>query len=94
MGKTSNCLYEEVQSCRSVLTSIIGTTTATNIVRVMILSRENWASVVNYVNRILRVYKRDLKATEHEGTLVKLILAQMSNENTNKDQDERNSGDT
>ena len=72
MGKTASpyCLYEEGkviddaeltvfervrwQSYRSVLTS-------------MIASRENWTSVANYVERILRLKKRDLEAAEHVG---------------------------
>ena len=49
-------------SYRSVLTSIIGTITVANIVGVTIAIRENWASVVNYVERILRLKKRDLEA--------------------------------
>ena len=55
------------QSYRSVLLSIIGTTTAVNIVGVMIASREKWASVKKYVERILRLKKRDLEAAEHVG---------------------------
>lgn len=77
------CLYEEGeviddaehtvfecarwQSYRSVLTSIVGTITAANIVGVMIASSENWTSVVNYVERILRRKKRDLEAAEQIG---------------------------
>ena len=37
------------QSYRSVLTSVIGTDTAANIVGVIIASRNNWVSVANYV---------------------------------------------
>ena len=75
------CLYEEGeiidiaeytvfgcarwQSYRSELTSTIGTITAANIVGVMIPSRENLASMVNYVERILLLKKGDLEATEH-----------------------------
>ena len=44
--------------------STIGTTTAVNIVGVMIAIRENWASEANYVERILRLKKRDLEAAE------------------------------
>ena len=47
------------QSYRSLLTSIIGTITAANIVGIMIASNENWASVANYVECILRQKKRD-----------------------------------
>ena len=36
-----------------------------NIIGVMIASRENWASVANYVERILRLKKRDLEAAEY-----------------------------
>ena len=52
------------QSYRSVLTSIVGLITAANIVGVMTASSENWTSVVNYVERILRLKKRDLEAAE------------------------------
>ena len=61
---TPYCLYEEGeiveeaehtafevarwQIFRSVLTLIIGTITAANIVEVMIANRKNWASVANY----------------------------------------------
>ena len=38
--------------------SIIGTITAANIVGVMIANRKNWASVANYVQRILSQKKR------------------------------------
>ena len=67
---SSYCLYEEGeinddaeqtvlkcarwQSYRSVLRSVIGTITAVNIVGVVIASKENCASVANYVERILR----------------------------------------
>ena len=78
MGKTASlyCLYEEGemiydaehtgrwQSYRSELTTSIGTITAANIVDVMIASRENWSSVANYVERILRLKKKDLEAAE------------------------------
>ena len=33
----------------------------------MIASRENWASVANYVERILRLKERNLEAAEHVG---------------------------
>ena len=55
------------QSYRSVLTSIIGTMTAANIVRVMIVSKEYWASVANYVERILKLNKRNLEAENNVG---------------------------
>ena len=77
------CLYEEReviddaedtvflcahwQSYRSVLTSIIGTIKAANIVGVMIASRENRASVANYVDWILRLKKRNLETAEYVG---------------------------
>ena len=49
------------QSYRSELTS--------TIVGIMIASRENWASVANYVERILILKKRDLEAAKHVGVL-------------------------
>ena len=55
------------QSYQSILMSVIGTITAANIVGVVIASRENWASVANYVQRILRLKKRDLQAAERVG---------------------------
>ena len=80
---SSYCLYEEEeiiddaehtvfecarwQTYRSELTSTIGTITAANIVGVMIVSRENWASVAIYVERILRLKKRDFEAAKHVG---------------------------
>ena len=80
------CLYEEGevsndeeytvflcarwQSYRSVLTSIMGTITVANIIRVMIASWENWELVANYMERILRLKKRDLKAVVQVGVLV------------------------
>ena len=67
------------QSYRFVLTSIIGTITAANIVEIMIASRENWASVANYVEHILRLKKRDLEAAEHAGVPAEMILAHVSN---------------
>ena len=36
----------------------------------MIASWENWASVANYVERILRLKKRDLEAMEHVGVTI------------------------
>ena len=32
---------------------------------VMVARRKNWASVANYVKRILRLKKRDLEVAEH-----------------------------
>ena len=82
MYKTDStyCFYEEgsvindaehtVFACaRSVLTSIVGTIMAANIIRLMIASNENWASVTSYGNRILRLKKWDLEATEHVGAI-------------------------
>ena len=75
------CLYEEgaiindaehtVLDCArwqiysSELTSTIGTITAAKIVGLLIASRENWVSVANYVEQILRLQKRDHEAAEH-----------------------------
>ena len=47
------------------LTATIWTIKAANIVGIMITSRENWASVANYVERILRLKKREIEAVEH-----------------------------
>ena len=84
MGKTASpyCLYEEGkiindaehavfecarwQSYRSELTSTIGTITA---------SRENGVSVANYVERILRLKRRDLEAAEQVDVPAWKILA-------------------
>ena len=55
------------QSYCSELMSTIKTITAANIIGVMIAGRENWASVANYVGRILTLEKRDLEATKHVG---------------------------
>ena len=60
--------YARWQSYRNILTSIVITITGANIVGVMIARRENWASVVNYVERILRLNKRYLETAEHVGT--------------------------
>ena len=49
------------QSYRSEPKTTIGAITAANIVGVMIMIREHWASVANYVEGIL---KRDLEAVE------------------------------
>ena len=43
------------QSNRSVMTPIIGTITATKIVGVMIVIRENWDSMANYLEGISRL---------------------------------------
>ena len=56
-------------SYRSELTSTIGMITAANIVGLMIASREKWASMTNYVERNLRLKKRDPAAAEHVGVL-------------------------
>ena len=42
--------------------------TAANIVRVTFASRENWASVANYVKCIPKLKERDLEAEEYVGT--------------------------
>ena len=49
------------QSYRFILTSIIGKIRA----GITITSRENWALVSNYKERILRLKKRELEAAEH-----------------------------
>ena len=53
------------QSSCSLLTSIIETITAANIIGVMVASWKNWASVANPLHVILRLKKRDLE--EHVG---------------------------
>ena len=69
MTVSSECLYEEGeviddaehaayecarwQGYHSVLTSIISTITAVNIIGVMIARRENWVLVANYVEGII-----------------------------------------
>ena len=68
--------------------------TVANIVEIMVASRENWASVANYNERIPRLRKRDLEAAEPVGTPAYMILAHMLNEIRNTDLDERNSGGT
>ena len=98
---TSYCLYEEGkviddgertifecaswQSYRFILTSIIGTFTATNIVGVIIASRENQASMENYVAGILRLNKRDLDAAQYVGVPSQMILACVSGGIRNRD---------
>ena len=42
---------------------------------------ENWASVANYVEPILRLKQRALKAAEHVGVSAYMILAHVSNGN-------------
>ena len=77
------CLYEEReiiddaghtifecarwQSYRSELMLTFETIVAANIVGVMIASRGNRASVANYMERIVRLKKRDLEAAKHVG---------------------------
>ena len=56
-----------LKNYRSVLTSIIGTISATNVVRVIMANRENWISVAKYVEHILGLKKRNLEAAE-QGT--------------------------
>ena len=58
------------QSYRYELTSTIGTITAANIAGVMIASRKNWTLVANYVERMLRLKKRDLEVVEQIGVPV------------------------
>ena len=81
-------------SYRSVLMSTIGTITTANIVRVMIASRKNCTSVANYVERILRLKKRNVGAVENVVTLAWIILVHVSNDIRDRDLNERNSGDT
>ena len=57
------------QNYRSVLVSVIEMITASNIVGIVIASRENWPSEANYVGRILKLKKRYLEAAEHVGAL-------------------------
>ena len=61
------CECIRYQSYCSELTSTIETITAANIAGIMIASRANLALVVNYVERILGLKKRDLKAAQHVG---------------------------
>ena len=56
-----------MQNTLSLLMSIIGTITDANIVGVMIANRKNRASVANYMERILKLKKRDHEAAEHVG---------------------------
>ena len=66
IDKAEDTVFESArrQSYRSELTSTIRQITATNIVGIIIASRENWFSVANYVERILRLKRRDLEAEE------------------------------
>ena len=50
--------------------------------------------MANYVERILRLKERDLGTVEYVGVPAYKILAHVSNGLRNRDQDERNSGDT
>ena len=67
INDTEHTIFEcaRWQSYRFGLMSIIATITAANIVRVIIARRENLASVANFVERILRLKKRDFKAAVH-----------------------------
>ena len=69
MGETASpyCLYDEGDIIDDALTSTIETITAANIVGFMIKSGENWTSVANYVERILRLKERVLENVEHAG---------------------------
>ena len=82
------------QSYRFVLTSIIGTIKAANIFGLRIASGEYWPSVPIYVERILRLKKRDLEGAEHVNVPAKLILANMSDDMRNRHLYERNIGDS
>ena len=44
----------------------------------MMVSRENWALVANYVERILRLNKRDLVAAEHVGKVMAITEFMLS----------------
>ena len=72
---------------------VIETITAANTVGVTKASRDNQASVSNYLEGILRLKKRDLEAAEYVGVPTQMTLANVSNEIRNRDLDERNSGD-
>ena len=61
--------------------------TATNIVGTIIASKENWASVTNYVERILKMKKRVLEAAEHIGVPAKITLTHVSDEIRNRNLD-------
>ena len=73
------------QSHRSELTSTIGTITAANVDRIVIACRENWASVVNYV----QLNKRDLKVVKHVDMPAQKILTQGSDGLRNRDLEEK-----
>ena len=64
-----NTLLSSVPAGRAIVLTIttIETIKAINIVGVMITGRENSASVANYVERVLRLKKRDLETEEHVG---------------------------
>ena len=55
------------QSYRSKPTSITGTIASINIIGGMIASGESCISVTKYVERILRLKKKDLEAAEQKG---------------------------
>ena len=80
---SSYCLYKEIQviddtkhtvyECaryRSLLKLLTGTITAANIVEVVIVSKKNWGSVLNYVKRVVRLKKRDVAAAVNVSTPV------------------------
>ena len=60
--------YTRQQSYCYVLTTVIRTITVANIVGVMLASRENYESMANCVEQILRLKKRDFEAAEKIGT--------------------------
>ena len=74
--------------------AVMGSITAANIVGLVIASRSNWASVTNYVERILRLKERDLGAAGRVGMPAYMILAHVSNEIQNRHLEERNGEDT
>ena len=53
----------------AVVMLIIGTFATPNINGIVISSRENWASVANYVQWIVRLKKIDLEAAKYVGVL-------------------------
>ena len=66
MGKAASpyCLYEEEKIIDEAEHIVFEYFRWQGIVGVMTSSRENLASVTNYVDRILRLKKRDLEALE------------------------------
>ena len=58
-------MLKQAEIHRPKLTSAIGTITIANIIDVMIANRENCKSVANFVERILRLNRRDLEAAEN-----------------------------